>query len=1008
MNPVNFFNSLKKLLRKKRFLFLLSIVLIYKSIFNVFTGEYALKKGFQSISKGKIELSLTRFSLFFGIEARKVAILSGDDFDKKPFFQADRVAVLYNLPALFTGRLKISEIALIKPEIYLYEKQGKWNFETLFPPGKKKEPEPEKESTPLTEINTYIPVSAYLKLDIKDLKFHLEKETHPLFLELDRFSFFTELDTKRFRKIQFTPGAFAEIPEILELSINQNNKLFVNFRDTNKEIKEEINLLLLFKFKKEEKEIYSKVDIGSDALKPVFLGKEMKPFLLKLFYELKYEPAKDLLSLNDFFLHLDKNEWLKIQGTIANTFKDTREFNLEVIGSSIDLLKASEIYGNIPGLPVMKMAGNLELFPINAAGQMNNLKLSADLRGKNIKIQTPGKTFSIPSFQIKITSLLDLLADGEKTKETPFPQIQELDLKTSLQYSTAFADLTASIVKNKFIAADLKLKSLNLAEFINTPGGIIGGNLSLTGENFSRLNIAGAVSGSYFDFIIGRNKSEKTHLDLKASVSLFFLDGFKISSIHANSLSLLIKDKYFKDTGILTVQGAVSLGEELKVNLTKVNLDIFFTRLFPILPISLKESLLPAKKFIGETLGLQGKLDLTNNSSKLSINSKLLLALSGLNINDIAGDFAVNINKTPNKNIELNRVNITALQNRLKADINGQLKEGKQGEKSALGSFNPDLKIKLLLDSNEFKELTYGINYEGRTEVALEMKDSLIKGNINANNVSAGQIEGECPGKNCKFVILKNLFLNLPIEHNLFYKETDSFIEGDKTKYIKSLSKSSDSNLKIQTLLASHPSLEGETLTVFKETDGQPGLSGKLEYRENTLFIDSIRAYTFNGIITGKDILFKVGSGKPENMEYRAALQIKDIDLRELLPNASRQKIKDGKIKADINLSGTNLKDPVGNLNLYFSVYKIGTDFGKSAINIISPPNLITDIVSWNYSIEKIDIELSSGLVYANILFKRSIMSTLLIGIENNKISQERMPLANFLKRAESEISTYN
>ena len=134
---------------------------------------------------------------------------------------------------------------------------------------------------------------------------------------------------------------------------------------------------------------------------------------------------------------------------------------------------------------------------------------------------------------------------------------------------------------------------------------------------------------------------------------------------------------------------------------------------------------------------------------------------------------------------------------------------------------------------------------------------------------------------------------------------------------------------------------------------------------------------------------------------------MRDIDLTELIPKDNKKVIDDGKIRGDINFSGKNLKEFIDNTEIYFSVYKIGKDFGKSAINIVSPPNLIRDYIVSSYSVDKIEAELSKGLIYVNILFKPSLLSNLLTKIENNKISMERMPLNNFINRAENEISTY-
>ena len=116
------FLFLKNILKRKLVIFFLVLVLFYKILFNSFTGEFLIKKGFNSASTGNIFLDVKRFSLFYGFIIENIQIISGEDFDKKTILKLDRLALTYNLPLLFIGRLKLSEISLTKPEIFLLQK----------------------------------------------------------------------------------------------------------------------------------------------------------------------------------------------------------------------------------------------------------------------------------------------------------------------------------------------------------------------------------------------------------------------------------------------------------------------------------------------------------------------------------------------------------------------------------------------------------------------------------------------------------------------------------------------------------------------------------------------------------------------------------------------------------------------------------------------------------------------------------------------------------------------
>jgi hypothetical protein len=101
------------------------------------------------------------------------------------------------------------------------------------------------------------------------------------------------------------------------------------------------------------------------------------------------------------------------------------------------------------------------------------------------------------------------------------------------------------------------------------------------------------------------------------------------------------------------------------------------------------------------------------------------------------------------------------------------------------------------------------------------------------------------------------------------------------------------------------------------------------------------------------------------------------------------------------------LNDPIANLELFFSTFYIGEDFGKSAIRIVSPANWMTDGIINSYRVDKIEVELTKGLVYAVIKFQKSVFNTLVFNVEDDKISQERIPLASFLKQTQKELATY-
>ena len=135
----------------------------------MYMGDYIISKGINSAILGSYTGNVKQFSLFYGIVIEDLEILAPESFKKESIFKAKRISIQYNLPAFFVLRFKLSEISLTDPIINLHKVNGKWNFESLTTPSEPIPEPPEKESTTSSsEINTYLPMSAYLHFFIQN------------------------------------------------------------------------------------------------------------------------------------------------------------------------------------------------------------------------------------------------------------------------------------------------------------------------------------------------------------------------------------------------------------------------------------------------------------------------------------------------------------------------------------------------------------------------------------------------------------------------------------------------------------------------------------------------------------------------------------------------------------------------------------------------------------------------------------------------------------------------
>lgn len=314
--------------------------------------------------------------------------------------------------------------------------------------------------------------------------------------------------------------------------------------------------------------------------------------------------------------------------------------------------------------------------------------------------------------------------------------------------------------------------------------------------------------------------------------------------------------------------------------------------------------------------------------------------------------------------------------------------------------------MNLAFSSFEEKPFLEGISYRGNSFLRAKVRDNHVSGEVVSENSRFLIQKGKCPGEACRRYLVENLNLDLPVEHDLLKSKSTSLIEGDKSRFIKTYGRIPKDNFTIYQVIGTHPNIPGAPFAYIKGKGTYPGLSGKIAYKDNFLYLDGLKLSLLDGMVYGKDILLNVGSGDPNIMEFMGVFQVRDIDLKQLLSRKAQKVIDDGKIKADLNLSGRNLRNPIPNLNLYFSIFQIGSDFGKSALNVISTKGALMNYITDSYAVDKVEIELSKGLVYADVLFKSSLLSYM-VSLEDSKMSQQRMPLANFLERAESEIATY-
>jgi hypothetical protein len=1005
---------LQNFFKRKLVRFFIILLVLYKLVFNAYTGEFLIKKGFSSASTGSISLNVKRFSLFFGIIINDIFISSGEDFEKKPVLKLERLALTYNLPLIFTGRLKLTEISLTKPEIYMWQKNGKWNVETLFVSSeeKKEEEKKEEETSSSNELSLPIPVSAYLNFFIHDLKIEIEAEKGEKYFYafLDNFSFYFLLNTKRFSTLPYSVKAISIIDE-LNIQLNPTDEISISMKDNIASLQTDLRLSLLLNNNNsgDIPVLSSSLDIGSDKI-PIKMKKgNVEPFQFKISYDLNYLPDSDKVELKDLQFSFAGNKFFEGKGEVLDVLKENPEVHFEIIESNIDLDRVERITDTVPIIPPMNLSGFFSLKPFSVNGKLDNLKIDSGIHGKKIIAELFGGIHNIPVIDLDVVAYLDLLTKEVSSDTNILPLLKKLEIHNlEGQYNGIVLKIKGEVLPKEKVDVNLDLDKVVLEKFVPDVLGRARLFIHATGERLSYLNIdlKGNLQGLRYK--LGRGISGINQIELKLKTALDFKKDFQLETLKVEPLTLTVKNE--NETKDFAAKIASSLDLDMRngtvAKLEKLKIDANMTHLIPTVPVALRGTIAGLRQSLGNELSLNGKANYNETVKNKTIDMGLSVSLPALELTDLSLTSLVQIAKDEKETLTIDNITLSAFQNKFKGLFKGNFYKTRTAS-PPLGEYAGELNGNLTLESDIFRYVLKGMSFKGDLDIDINLKDNLIKGALRSNDSSIVYKTSQCPGKGCQVYEVNGLKMNIPFLHDINDKTTEELLSGNKTNFVKTYGQDAPPNISIESITGTHPALENAKLDFVRRVGDNPGFVARIDYIENYLTIDNMKASSMNGFIYGKDILFNIGNGDPAKIEYAGVIQVRDIDLAEMLPKEMRKKIDDGRIKLDLNIAGKNLTDPIENLELFFSTFYIGEDFGKSAIRIVSPENWMTDRIINSYRVDKIEVELTKGLVYAVIKFQKSVFNTLVFNVENDMISQERIPLASFLKRTEKELATY-
>ena len=961
----------------------LLVLLIYNSIFNSLSGQFLFNKINPYFHSGVCKANVSKFSLFYGIELENLTLSEKEE--NSPFLKVSRLAFLYSLPELIIGSININEIALENTEINIKKNKNNYNYENIFKPG------PSKEKANIEEYKTdFLKTYLYIKLssfiNIKNFSISYEDEENNF--SLNNLNTNLSIVTNRFNIIYFNEKSLDLLNEFT-FEIQPSRSIPIQFKNNQISLNENIGFNFLLKTNEENSfNFHQTFYLQLNSFSPLMNGKKITP--LNISIDINSSLNKNRFTLQDISFIFQGSKFIKGSGSIEDisNIMSVLSFSLEDSMIDLDLIHNAI---QIPSFPLPKMSGKIYLSPLEIKGTTKEFTFKWNPLLENMNVSLNKSNHSVSNGKILFEGTLGSINNKFTFKKIHF-------LISNLKYNSMNVNSEILFVNN-IINGFMDLQKINLNQFSRSVNGFLSANIKIIESNINLIRGSIKSNIENFQIPIDNYHLKPSKLQVTSDIKIKLDESFELNQAKLENLNIELLN-YNSGKSLQVITNVIQY-EFLQKKVTIQNLEITMIpeKITPLLPYSLGEKISNINTFLGKEIVFKSNLTFSSIGEK-QLKGNVEARIPGINLNDLTIKINMKLNSEGNSTIQITEFSTVGYENRLHTSVEGKIFT--KNDKSI-----SDLKLNFSYISNSLKTIFSNFSFKGKIESNISINENFIIGSFNSNQSDFIYNKGSCPGKDCKFINIFNFTCNIPIIHELAPGLLPSILDGSKDTLIRTKGMEKGNNFSIDSILGNHPIYPETAFPLVQGSIKNSGVVGRIEYMNNLFSISNLVVKTLNGSISSKNIQLNIANGQSNNFEFLGNLQVRDIDLTELIPKDNKKVIDDGKIRGDINFSGKNLKEFIDNTEIYFSVYKIGKDFGKSAINIVSPPNLIRDYIVSSYSVDKIEAELSKGLIYVNILFKPSLLSNLLTKIENNKISMERMPLNNFINRAENEISTY-
>lgn len=966
--------------------------------------EPLIVKQFAENTNGKIEIKIDQASLFRGFKLRNVVVYPPAGFNKTPILKAREINVLYNVYGFFRGKFGVNEIAFKDAEVFIDQKNNVMSVAALMKPGKKKEPEKEEDEPTgkSSVVSWFFDIQIFARFILENFNFTLDAQDSSnkvrQYAHLKNFNFNFSLLTRDFNKIDTgNPAAAVALLNVFVVELNPQKTIDISFQGPPARVSTKLDLFwrLFYDGQSKKPEFISEMHLGQNKIPVALGGRAAQNLSFLVDHKIEYDAKEDRLKIDNFLIQFLGDTVLSLAGGGEKILTAERKLDFETGASRVNLGETTRVASGLLGKP-LPYSGFFSIKPTQVSIRGDKIEDRGGIKLERIQARVAGMNISVPSLEFDHAALVD-----QKLKPMP---VKKAEAKLRGSVNGAAIALNA-LLEEKKTAVEFSLRGFNVTPFAQgNAQGELSTTFTATGESPQNLAIALRVFSPQLYYYVDRGKSGINRIDFNVKGTVKSSQDFKQNTILLPVIAFSDKDKDYNSAIDLKSRVTVEKSQAIKVVYNLDALTIGFRPLITTMPVALQETV--GAQIIalnpGRSMRADGETAVTIAGGETAVAHTTQIAFPDIHVDDIF--IKAKTRLTPAVTY-LDQFSVTGLRQALQVSADGAIRQGvdidvdaKTGRERRITVPVPDMRFSVELSKKEESEILDDTFLVGVFSVAGTAKDTIVNGKIKIDDFSFRN----------KQVRVNKMNMLFPFKHDLKLKKTLNLRAGNKERIIKNYNFNRAYNFSVGSVDIPDPNNKKEWLRLIYPRGNYPAIGASMEYKDNVFVMPVMQMYTLNGVVTISDTLFNLGRLHPSEMEYSTTIQIKDIDLKQLMTKEKADSVTDGKLRIDMLFTGNRLDKPVENLSGYLSVYYIGPEFAQMVMRATNPKqsNVISTLAASAATPRRIDIDIREGFIYNKIPMNVGLVGSALYAPK--EVKNDRINIPEFFQRISDEASVYS